>query len=289
MRTLARGPRTVPKKPDARKPITRFLLLSDLHCGSTKALCPPNFPLADDGYWGQTQKQAWIWDRWCEFGEWATRNLGADPWGMIVNGDLIEGVHHKTKEVIHYDTGVHIAAAAAVLAPFAKRAARVFVTKGTEAHTGHTSEIAIGAMIGAVPDPNHDNDTIHAAEDWQIQAGTHLMSVWHHCSATSREWLESSEYSRFISHEQLQCSRAGHPVPSIFVRAHRHVPGVFQSPSGTAIVTPAWQILTRFGRKAVPGARCFVGGCIIDTSTPVPTVAPWWKPEPPRKVYVALS
>ena len=94
-------------------------------------------------------------------------------------------------------------------------------------------------MIGAVPDPNHDNDTIHAAEDWQIQAGTHLMA----CGTTVRPrrangW-SPKEYSRFISHEQLQCSRAGHPVPSIFVRAHRHVPGVFQSPSGTAIVTPA--------------------------------------------------
>lgn len=289
MNTLARGPVTAQATPQTRRPITRFLLLSDLHCGSTRALCPPNFPLADDGYWGQTEEQAWIWEQWCAFLEWAYRNLGTDPWGLVLNGDLIEGVHHKTKEVIHYDPGVHIAAAVAVLEPVAKRAARVFVAKGTEAHSGHTSEPTIGKVLGGAPDPNYDNDTVHAANDWQIQAGQHLVSVWHHCQATSREWLESGEYSRFMSHEQAQCRRAGHPVPSVFLRAHRHVPGVFQSPSGTGIVTPAWQLLTRFGQKALPGSRCFVGGAILDTSSTVPTVAPWWKPEDPRKVYVAVS
>ena len=53
MRTLARGPRTVPKTPDARKPITRFLPCPDLHFAGLPSPVPPNFPLADDGYWGE--------------------------------------------------------------------------------------------------------------------------------------------------------------------------------------------------------------------------------------------
>jgi len=289
LNTLARGPRTVPKPPEARKPITRFLVVSDLHCGSTRALCPPNFQVADDGTWGWNSEQAWLWDRWLEFQNWAGRTIGAEPWALILNGDLIEGAHHKTKELIHHDPGVHVAAAVETISPLASRASLVFVTKGTEAHSGHSAELGIGHSIGGVVNPNAA-DTVRAADDWQIRTGGgHLMSVWHHCSATSREWLESGEYSRIISHEQAQCRRAGHDVPSIFVRAHRHVPGGFQSPSGTAIITPAWQLLTRFGKKAVPGSRCFVGGTIVDTSGELPQWLHWWRPEPPRKVYVALS
>jgi len=201
----------------------------------------------------------------------------------------VEGVHHKTKEVIHHDPGVHIACAIKCIEPLAAKASLVFATKGTPAHVGHSSELAIGSAIKAVADPNHDDETAHAAGDWQIQTGSHLMSVWHHCSATSREWLESGEYSRAIAHERAQCLRADHPIPSVFVRAHRHVPGIFQSPSGLMVVTPAWQLLTSFGRKVVPGSRCFVGGCIIDLSGPVPLAIPWWKPEPARRVYVVRA
>ena len=67
-------------KPDARKPITRFLLLSDLHCGSAKALCPPNFPLADDGYWGRLRSKRGFGTAGVS-SAWATATLGADPWG----------------------------------------------------------------------------------------------------------------------------------------------------------------------------------------------------------------
>lgn len=271
------------------KPLTHLLVVSDLHCGSTHALCPPDFPLADDGYWGQTRRQAWIWDRWREFTAQALAGLKGKRWGLVLNGDLIEGVHHKTKEVIHYDTGVHVQCAIKCIKPLADRADAVFVTKGTPAHVGHTSELAIGGAIGAEPDPNADDsdDPPRAAGDWQIRVGPHLVSVWHHCSATSREWLESGEYSRAIAHEQMQARRAGHEVPTVIVRAHRHVPGTFQSPSGTMVVTPAWQLLTSFGRKVVPGARCFVGGAVLDLSGHLPHVTPWWVAEPPRKAYNA--
>ena len=57
---------------------------------------------------------------------------------MIVNGDLIEGVHHKTKEVIHHDTGVHIA----TMPPFSRHSPSVprgcFVTRAPRQYTGHT-------------------------------------------------------------------------------------------------------------------------------------------------------
>lgn len=270
-----------------RPGITHLLCLSDLHCGSTHALCPPDFPLADDGYWGQTKRQAWIWDQWQTFIKLSLSRLQGKRWGLLLNGDLTEGVHHKTKEVIHYDPGVHIACAARVLKPLAKLASDVFVVKGTEAHTGHTSELAIGAMIGATPDPNHDDDTACAAGDWQIRVGPHLVSAWHHCSATSRPWLESGEYSRAIASEQENARRAGHEVPTVMVRAHRHVPGYFAGPSGAMLVTPAWQLLTRFGQKAAPGARAFVGGAILDLSGDQPQAWHWWKPEPAKKVYQA--
>ena len=118
---------------------------------------------------------------------------------------------------------------------------------------------------------------------WQIQAGTHLMSVWHHFVRPRRVngWSPANTAGSPSRHEQLQCSRAGHPSRRSSFVPHRHVPGVFQSPAGRR--SPQRQILTRFGAQSRSGARCFVGGCIIDVNTG-PDRRAMVEPEPPRKV-----
>ncbi len=66
-----------------RPGITHLLCLSDLHCGSTHALCPPDFPLADDGYLGQTKRQVWIWDQWQAFIKLSLSRLQGKRWGLL--------------------------------------------------------------------------------------------------------------------------------------------------------------------------------------------------------------
>lgn len=264
------------------KPITRFVVVSDLHCGSSYGLCPPHFPVADDGYWGQSPRQKWIWQQWVAFQKWTLSMAGGKPFALVVNGDAIEGNHHRTGSLIHVDPSVHAKCAVACLAPFAKHAARVYFTKGTECHDGHSGGSSIAAQCGAEPDP--ECETEYAADHWQLRVGKHLVSVWHHTATTSRAWCESGEYSRAMAQEIINCHRAGHPAPNVYLRAHRHVPGIYQSTEGTMVVTPAWQLLTRYGQKVVPGARCFVGGVYIDLSGDVPHVVPWWRPAPPSYI-----
>lgn len=58
--------------------------------------------------------------------------------------------------------------------------------------------------------------------------------------------------SILMGNARINCIRAGHEVPQVFLRAHRHCGGVFSDGGGMFGVTGAWQLLTRHGFKVVP-------------------------------------
>ena len=182
----------------------------------------------------------------------------------MVNGDLIEGDHHKTMQIVSPDIGDHIEIAKQVLGPLAELADAVMVVRGTECHTG-TAEEAIARHLGALVNP--DTGT-RAADRWEFSVqGVHCVAS-HHISSTTRDWLRGTALSQTLASEQLSAARSGRAsVPRVVFRAHRHVCDVIQSAgAGMVGVTPPWQLLTRFGSKVVPNAPqdLQVGGLFVD-------------------------
>ena len=97
----------------------------------------------------------------------------------------------------------------------------------------------------------------------------------HHIGTTSRPYLEASQLSIVMGCERQEAARAGHRVPKVIGRAHRHRFGHFDDGDGSCFVLPPWQTVTRYGRKVVPHAIPQVGIVVLDwrncedNSTPV--------------------
>lgn len=243
--------------------INQAVIISDLHCGSSVALMPPKFKTHNGQTLHQNAVQEWLWDCWLD--AWQDFIPGVVDYEravLIVNGDLTEGVHHRTTEVVSNEPGDHRNMATHVLAPLAEQFAHTFVVEGTECHTG-IMEHSIAASLGATPDPNTGRPawdrlaiTIHGCR----------CVFRHHIGTTSRPYLEASQLSIHLGVERQEAAINKEPIPQVLGCAHRHRYGEFKDASGLAFVTPPWQVLTRYGHKVVSAARCRPGLVVLDWS-----------------------
>lgn len=238
-----------------------IVAVSDLHCGSTYGLLPQGLISTEGNEIVQNRLQRWLWSAWCDL-LWRVvpAIVGDDPWALLVNGDAIEGNHHGTRELVTPEDADHLEAAVAVIKPLAARAAATYIVEGTECHTRH-HEHELGKAVGAVPDP------LTGRRSWRklrINVAGVEVVAHHHIGTTGRAWLESGELGRALANERLEAGAVGLPLPSVLICSHRHRWGISQSPHGTAVVTPCWQGVTRYGRKVVPSAQLHVGAMVLD-------------------------
>jgi hypothetical protein len=237
-----------------------LVVISDTHCGSKVGLLPPGISDQDGNELKQNLYQQWLWECWLDAtGDYFRRIVGDEPFVLLLNGDLVEGNHHGTKQA-YPDNLDHTAIALNAIRPVASKASMTHIVLGTECHT-HSMESGIGAALtkGDEKEPRCTVSTCkdtgkHAHARITFKVNGCLVSATHHCSATSRPWLESGEYGRALHSERGECLRAGWDVPQLLIRAHRHRAGFFTDYSAGLLITGAWQGLTRHGHKAVPGA-----------------------------------
>lgn len=237
-----------------------IICVSDLHCGSTVGLLAPGFSTLEGNPVKQNEVQKWLWACWLDCIERVKTCIGSEPAVLILNGDLIEGVHHRSVQIISADVRDHVDAATQAVAPLTNLAKQIFVIEGTEAHTGN-AEHSIAKSIGAVGDPDTGKPAFGRLS-LTINGVRHVF--FHHISTTSREWLKASALSIFLANEQVEAANNGETVPRVLGCAHRHVFGAYRSSNGLGFVTPAWQVLTRYGQKVVPAARCKPGMVVLD-------------------------
>lgn len=258
MKPKARPASTSPAQ--APRAIRAAVFLSDIHAGSTVALMPPEVMLAEETTVRQNRLQAWFWERWLDLQVWLDHELRGAPFALILNGDLIEGDHHRTDQIVSKNLGDHLNIAEAVLAPIASRAAKVFVTRGTECHVGDT-EASLAKRFAAEKDAETGRQVF---DRLTLDLCGVRTVVRHHVSTSSRPWLEQNGLGLELAAEQLNAARNGEPIPRILAVGHRHTPGDVQTTEGLCFATPAWQALTRHGHKVVGAARCKPGAYLLD-------------------------
>lgn len=227
------------------------VILSDLHIGSTVALWPDKFVSEEDVPVGQNRFQKLLWKQWKKVWPWISEQVGDRPFNLVLNGDLVEGIHHRSKQVMTADTHDQSKAVMMVLGPLAEQAHDVYVAKGTECHT-RNDEHRISEVLGSVRN-KENGQSAHDHLFLKLPCGN-ILSVTHHIPTTQRPYLEGSQYSIQLGAVIQECARNKMPVPTIIARAHRHVPGHFCDLRGMAIITGAWQGLTRFGYKVATHA-----------------------------------
>ena len=265
--------------------IDLMFVVADTHCGSTVGLCPPAITLEGGGEYHANKIQRWMWDCWedctgCKWkrkkkhdvdempGEisapskkgWIERVAKGRPWGLVANGDAIEGVHHKQVEVVGNDVAIHAQIARQVLGALCESSSVTFMVRGTEVHVG-TVENSLGMHCGG----RYDKSTKKFCwEQVQIRCNGVLMHAKHHISTSMRPWLTSMQFAAAIASEQLNSLGLGHEPPRVVCRAHRHQYGEFRSNLGLVVVSPPWQMLTRFARKVTQASLAQPGMYALD-------------------------
>jgi hypothetical protein len=229
-----------------------LLVISDIHCGSDTALAPPVVKLRAGNHVtpGENLHQRWLWheyqrclDRFFEYAK-------GDPFCAVFNGDICEGVHHGTTELIELEKERHLGIAVEATRQIWEKATRSYVVEGTQCHTGHLEHL-FAEMIGAEK-PADSPDGHYAPHKWLFEMHGCLVDATHHMPATSRAYLEAGAMSITRGNALLNAVRAGHRPAQVYLRGHRHVPGIYSDHHSLFGVTGAWQFLTRHGRKVVP-------------------------------------
>lgn len=238
-----------------------ILQLSDLHVGSVVGLWPENFT-ANEGFTiGQTVFQKWLWQCWGDMTEWAAKIIDDEPFDLVLNGDLVEGIHHKTTQVMSADVGDQSTAVLQVLDWLCSKAANVHLVKGTECHT-RNDEIRLGKVLGGSRDTTTGQ---HAWDVLDLEMNGTLFNFAHHIPATTKSYLEAAAHSSALGALTHCRARTGKRVPMVMARAHRHRHGVWNDGNQISAICGAWQGLTRHGFKVVPDAVPQPSAIIYDT------------------------
>ena len=226
------------------------MLISDLHVGSTVGLWPKDFISNEGNPIGQNKFQEWLWECWEDMLIWSQKTINKEPFDLVVNGDLVEGIHHRSLQVMTPDVSDQTEAVKNVLGFLNDTSDRTFIIKGTECHT-RNDEIRLGKSLGAVKDSSTGQ---HAFDMLDLEVDGTLYNFAHHVSTSMRSYLEASAHSILLGNMSHTRARSGKPVPKVYCRAHRHRHGIWDDGNQVSVITGAWQGITRFGNKVVPGA-----------------------------------
>jgi len=270
------------KSPDRQ--IKKLVIVGDIHAGSARALMPPRFKTCEGLVLDQSVGQQWLWYHWQEFQNWISGTTGDEPYGLVVMGDLIEGIHHGSAEVVSAAWEDHVSMACDLIGPMVDQAEKAFVLLGTESHT-RNMEHAIARAVGAEVCP----ETGGAFKQLELIVQGVPCFFTHHISTTSRVYLAASRLSIHLGNMQLERLRAGYDtIPRVMVAGHCHRMDVYNDGRGLCLTTPSWQALTRYGHKVVSTAVPHVGGVVLhfDHDGDLPRVDVFRRDWPQRKGVV---
>lgn len=263
------------------RPWKRIILAwtGDQHNGSTTALCPDVVRLDDGGEYRASKPQRWLFGNWLRL--WERVAAIRDSWSgsrLITgfNGDLTDGDHHGTSQILSGNPNAQAFAVNACMAPVLKLKpdAMVFV-RGTEAHVGKSAcyeeRIADGLRRDGWPVQTEPITGASSWWKWQAElAGVRVDSL-HHGRMGQRPWTKPNIVANlaaeiFYEHSRLDAMRGDGQVtfPQLALRSHLHrfVDTHDQHPV-RVIQMPAWQLHTAYTHKVAAESLADIGGIIV--------------------------
>lgn len=238
-----------------RKAPIGAVLVSDLHVGSDVALWPDNFITKNKNHVGigNNVHQRWLLNCWEDATKRAIAHFGDDPFVVICVGDLIEGDHRNTKEIMSSWEMDMCNAAVQLLSPLCSKAQDRYFIYGTKCHVEEFEPYICKELKGKFCG-HKANLEIHGS----------LLDIAHHMPTTMRAYLEASALSILMGNARLNRARSGHRIPRLYARGHRHVGGAYTDFRSTIVVTGAWQLLTNYGHKVAGDSLSAPSMAILD-------------------------
>lgn len=251
------------------KKIINLIVVSDLHCGCRLGLCPPEVKLDENAIYKHSPLQADVWKRWKEFWNvWVPQVTRGEPYAVVLNGDAVDGVHHRAVTQVSQNITDQAQIAKQILKPVVEACeGRYYHLRGTESHVGPSGqdEERLAEELGAIP----DKEGRHARWELYIEVGFGLVHLSHHIGTAGSLAYETSAVHKELEQSFVEAARWKERHPDVIVRSHRHrnVETRIQTANGwaTACTTAGWQGKTPFVFKIAGGRQTQpqVGGTLI--------------------------
>jgi hypothetical protein len=246
-------------------------VVSDVHAGSTVAVCPPKIALDDGGEYVASKPQRWLWQSWGAFwseAESMRAEHGASLY-TVFNGDVTEGDHHGTTQILSGNPTAQAAVVNECMVPvLALDPDKMFFVRGTEAHVGKSAcyEERIAGGLKKDKRPVEGDPDSGTASWWHLRMevlGTRL-SFAHHGRMGQRPWTKGNVVQNLAAEIFYEHAARGEPHPHIAIRSHLHR----HFDTGAAhpvrvIQTPAWQLATSYVHRIAPDTLADIGGVLI--------------------------
>lgn len=232
----------------SKTPINNLIVVSDLHCGCQLGLCPPVVRRDEGGdyHYSPMQKKMLGWWK-CFWGIWVPKVTRGEPFSVCVNGDAVDGQHHRSKTQISQNLAVQQDIAYELLAPVRDLCeGRMYMIRGTEAHVGPSGEDEerLAERLDVIPSAAGRRSRY---ELW-VKVGNGLCHIMHHISTSTRTAYQSSGPMGEITEELVEAAKARQTPPDVVVRSHRHRHIEVRIPTenvyGIVFTTPGWQLKT---------------------------------------------
>lgn len=229
----------------------RILVLSDLHCGSIYGLIHPKFTTADGNRVSLNTGQQALWARWTELADLlASTKIDA----VVLNGDVIDG-HQRAQRGTELSLPMlqdQAACAVEVIQEFLRRArirrAKIYGVQGTEYHDGKAAEQAefVYYMLGCEVYPGRGTGRwSHEVLDLDVDG---ININFAHGISVSSGIYRSTAIDREVLFASL-AAKEGRGSVDVVVRSHAHYFVHVEFANRHAIITPCWQLQTRYMRK----------------------------------------
>ena len=270
-------------------------VVSDLHCGSTVGLCGPEEVTWDDGgTYTPSKAQNWLWANWLAFWKRAKELRGKGGLGILCNGDLVDGDHHGTVQIISRDMNVQFYVLKECFAPvLALKPDTCIVVRGTEAHVGKGASVeesfARWIKEKGVTVPKSDAG-MYSHWHFQGEIQGHTIDAAHHGRIGQRPWTKSGVVGNLAAQIVMEAANRGDPIPELAFRSHYHTHFDTHDSFATRLIqTPAYQLHTAFAHKVVPEVLSDIGGVLVTFETGQKPVVEsvLFKPARPSRIKIA--
>lgn len=250
---------------------TVIAITSDQHCGSTVALCPPKIALDDGGVYNASKAQRWLWVGWTTF--WkrveAVRKQERASLIQVYNGDMVDGDHHGTAQILSGNPTAQAAVVNAALhVPKALSPDQMFFIRGTEAHVGKSAAFEERIALGLRKDGHPvvgDTDTGNASH-WhaKMEIDGVRLDFAHHGRMGQRPWTKGNITNLLAFQIWTEHHLRNEPPPHLAVRSHLHQFWDTANSYPTRLIqTPSFQLATAYVHKVAAESIADVGGCIV--------------------------
>lgn len=246
--------------------------VSDIHAGSSVALCPDKIALDDGGEYHASKAQRWLWSCWLDYWQCVDAKQKALNARLVTvfNGDLVDGqVKHSTQILSGNPNAQAAVVNAAMRVALDLEPDHIVVVRGTEAHVGQSasSEERIADGLRRDKRPIVSDPETKTASHWhfRMNLGGVVFDITHHGRTGQREHTRGSAAVLHAHDIILAHVKHGERPPDLCLRGHHHK---FNDSGRSAKLTRvctsgAWQLATGYVKKVAADSLADVGGHLV--------------------------